>query len=155
VELLADRCRRFTAIGAAGFGELHVQVPLAPPPANTVPWAQAAPVHADNLRALMFSREVAVDDVAVYLHAANLARARFNSRALSRSDDFIRALPAVADKLMAVWGAEDATAGGASALDARRRLLESSGARFELLPGVGHWAMYEAPAAINALLLAD
>ena len=154
-EMAGERCGRFTAIGAAGFGELHVQVPLQAPPSPATPWEQAAPVHRENLRTLMFSGTAAIDDLAVYLHAHNLARHRFNSRALSLTDDFLRALPAIGSRLHAVWGSADATAGGAEALAARGEQLREAGAGFEILEGVGHWAMYEAAAAINDILLRD
>lgn len=154
-ELAGERCERFTAIGAAGFGALHVQVPLQAPPPPDTPWQEAAPVHRANLRALMFSAAATIDDTAVYLHAHNLARHRFNSRALSLTDDFLQALPAIAGRLHAVWGSEDATAGGADALAARSERLRDLGAGFELLDGVGHWAMYEAAPAVDAILLRD
>ena len=155
-QLAADsNCHRFTAIGAAGCGDMHVQVSLQPPPSVDTPWVDAAPIHRANLRALMFSGAAAIDEMAVYLHATNLARHRFNSRALSRSNDFLDALPAVAGKLVAVWGSEDATAGGAEAIEARREKMHAlkPGLEFHRLDGVGHWAMYEAPAAIDGLLL--
>ena len=150
-----DRCRRFTAIGAAGWGNLHVQVDLQPPPPPDTDWQQAESVHRSNLQALMFSPGAAIDELAVYLHAANLARHRFNSRALSRTHDFVEALPAVSGHLVAAWGSEDATAGGAESIAARRELLTSvrPSAGFEVFEGIGHWSMYEAPDLINALLL--
>ena len=150
---LGDCCTRFTAIGAAGWGELHVQVPLAPPPSPDTDWDAAAPVHEANLRALMFSPDAVIDELAVYLHSENLASARFNSRALSRTDDFIRLLPSLEAECLCVWGSEDATAGGDHALAARQVIIESAGGRFQRLPGVGHWAMYEAAEATNTLLL--
>ncbi len=152
-QLLGARCQRFTAIGAAGWGDLHVQVPLTAPPRPGTDWDSAAPVHRANLRALMFSPEAVIDDLAIYLHGENLGRARFNSRALSRTNDFVQALPNLEAECLCIWGSADATAGGEAALAARRAIIESAGARFQLLPGVGHWAMYEAPVAINALLL--
>jgi pimeloyl-ACP methyl ester carboxylesterase len=154
--LAADaHCLRFTAIGAAGCGDLHVQVALEPPPPADTPWEDALPIHRANLRALMFSENAEIDDLSVYLHAVNLARHGFNSRALSRTRGFLDALPSIAGKLVAVWGSEDATAGGPAALEARRKaVLEACrGAEFLVLEGVGHWSMYEAPGAINRLLL--
>lgn len=150
---LGSRCLSFTAIGAAGWGELHVQVPLSPPPPPGTDWEQAAPVHEANLRALMFSPQAPIDELAISLHADNLARARFNSRGLSRTDDFKTVLPAIRAPIHCGWGSADATAGGESALAARASVLAELGAGFELLPGVGHWAMYEAPAAVNEMLL--
>jgi pimeloyl-ACP methyl ester carboxylesterase len=154
--LAADvHCRRFTAIGAAGCGELHVQVPLQPPPPPNTRWEAAEPVHRANLRALMFSEGFEIDDTAVYLHAVNLERHRFNSRALSRTCGFLDALPAIAGVLAALWGSEDATAGGLTAIAARRdRILTAHPeAEFRVLAGVGHWSMYEAPDVVNGLLL--
>ncbi|MEE4192616.1 MAG: alpha/beta hydrolase [Halieaceae bacterium] len=150
---LGNRCRRFIAIGAAGWGELHVQVPLSPPPPATTGWEQSAPVHKANLRALMFSPEFSIDELAISLHAENLARARFNSRGLSRTDDFRLALASATAPVHCAWGSVDATAGGEAFLASRAALLEDTGAGFELLPGVGHWAMYEVPAAVNRILL--
>jgi pimeloyl-ACP methyl ester carboxylesterase len=151
--LAGPRCRRFVAIGAAGFGELHEQVELQAPPPPSAPWHEAEAVHRANLRALMFSEAATIDEQAVYLQAWNLERYCFHSRALSLTADFISTLPAICDRLHAIWGSEDATAGGTDALEARRVLLEATGAGFELLEGVGHWAMYESPARINQLLL--
>ena len=154
--LAADQhCRRFTAIGAAGCGELHVQVELAMPPSKRTPWNEAAPVHRANLRALMFSPAAEIDELAVYLHASNLARARFNSRALSLTGDFLAALTKIGGQLVAVWGSADATAGGVAAIEARRKLILDCqpAARFQLLEGPGHWTMYESPGAVDAALL--
>lgn len=145
------RCRRFTAIGAAGCGSLHVQVALETPPPASTPWEAAAPIHRENLRRLMFSAGYNIDDMAVYLHAANLARFRFNSRRLSLTDDFLAVLPELACPVLGIWGGEDATASGG--LEARRELLSAAGAGFEVLDAVGHWAMYEAPEAVDRLLL--
>ena len=61
----------------------------------------------------------------------------------------------ISGHLIAVWGSEDATAGGPAAISARRDniLKAQPGANFHTLEDVGHWAMYEAPGVINSLLL--
>lgn len=146
-------CERFYAIGAAGCGDLHVQVSLTPPPPADTPWSKAAAVHRANLEALMFSQTFAIDDLAVHLHADNLARARFNSRGLSRTSAFLDRLPYLKAELVGIWGSVDATAGDAAALQARREVFENLGGSFEQLDGVGHWAMYEAPESVNSILL--
>ncbi len=150
-----SRCQRFTAIGAAGFGKLHVQVPLQRPPTATTPAPAALSIHHANLRALMFSAEQYIDALALQAHADNLARHRFNSRKLSLSDDFVKALPAIKAQLVGVWGSKDATAGGRAAIEKRSELLLAAQpqAEFYILDGVGHWAMYEAPDEINRILL--
>ena len=155
-ELALDTaCKRLIAIGAAGCGELHVQVPLTAPPGPGATAEAVASVHRDNLRTLMFSPDFSIDELAVSLQANNLANARFNSRGLSRTRGFLDALPHIDAELVGIWGSEDATAGGAAGIDARRDVFRDArhDARFHVLEGVGHWAMYEAPDAVNELLL--
>ncbi len=153
--LAGSRCRRFTAIGAAGCGDLHVQVHLQPPPGpDTLP-AEVHSILRANLRALMFSSDDSIDELAIHIHGDNLAKHRFNSRKLSLTDDFLQALPLIKADLAGVWGSRDATAGGRPAIEKRRQLFEQArpGAEFHILDGIGHWAMYEAPAVINRILL--
>jgi 2-hydroxy-6-oxonona-2,4-dienedioate hydrolase len=154
--LAGERCKHFVAIGAAGCGDLHVQVELRLPPRSTAPWEEARLVHQHNLQALMLASPDRIDELALMIHSENLARARFNSRPLSRTDEFTRALPSIQARLCGIWGALDATAGGAQRIEARRQLLVEvqPGAGFHVLPGVGHWAMYESPERVNELLLA-
>jgi len=154
--LAGTRCRRIVLIGAAGFGALHVQVPLQRPPGPDTAPEEARSIHHANLRALMFSGDEHVDELALYCHADNLARHRFNSRRLSLTDDLIQALPAIRGALVGIWGSRDATAGGRPAIEQRRDLLRAAqpDCAFHILDGVGHWAMYEAPDQINHLLLA-
>ena len=154
--LAGSRCSRFTAIGAAGCGDLHVQVRLQHPPTPDTAPAEARSIHRGNLRALMFASNDSIDDQAIHIHGENLARARFNSRKLSLSGDFIQAMPLIKARLVGVWGSRDATAGGRSNLEKRRALFAAAqtGAEFHILDGIGHWAMYEAPDAINKILLA-
>ena len=149
-----SRCSRLTLIGAAGCGHLHVQVPLLAPPAKQCPAAEAEAVQRENLARLMLHNPANIDDLSVYVHANNLARHRFNSRKLSRSDDLWRALPLIKTPVVGVWGAQDATAGGGEAIARREALfrIDQPTCEFHVLEGVGHWAMYEAPEQINHIL---
>jgi 2-hydroxy-6-oxonona-2,4-dienedioate hydrolase len=153
--LAGSRCSRFTAIGAAGCGDLHVQVHLQHPPTPDTPLAEARSIHCANLRTLMFASNDSIDDLAIHIHGENLARHRFNSRKLSLTKDFLQALPLIKGRLVGIWGSRDATAGGRSSLEKRCALFEAAqtGAEFHVLDGIGHWAMYEAPDAINKILL--
>jgi 2-hydroxy-6-oxonona-2,4-dienedioate hydrolase len=153
--LAGQRCERFTMIGAAGFGDLHVQVSLLPIPASDTPTVEANEVHIENLSRLMLAKSASVDEVAVHLHAANLARFRFRSRRLAGSNDLAEILPDIKARLVGVWGSDDATAGGLVGIEKRAVMLRAvqPDAEFHILPGVGHWAMYEAPDRVNAILL--
>ena len=103
----------------------------------------------------MLSSPASIDDLAVYLHGDNLARHRFRSRKLAGSSDLESVLPAISAHMVGVWGSEDATAGGLAAIEQRRELLKACQpeAEFHILEGVGHWAMYEDPGAVNRILL--
>ena len=153
--LAGQRCQRFVMIGAAGFGDLHVQVSLLPPPDRDTPVDEADRIQRENLGRLMLSSPASIDDLAVYLHGDNLARHRFRSRKLAGSSDLESVLPAISAHMVGVWGSEDATAGGLAAIEQRRELLKACQpeAEFHILEGVGHWAMYEDPGAVNRILL--
>lgn len=150
-----DRCDKLVLIGAAGCGELHHQVSLLTPPDATSPTTRAKAVHRENLARLMIADPANIDELAVYIHADNLARHRFRSRKLAGSNDLLRILPDIRAKLVGIWGEQDPTAGGAADLDRRRELFKSAQPHcaFHVLPGIGHWAMYEAPEHVNQLLL--
>ncbi|MCX2980303.1 alpha/beta hydrolase [Halieaceae bacterium IMCC14734] len=149
-----SRCRRLLLCGAAGFGHLHVQVDLEKPPRVGKDAEEARGIHASNLRSLMFANTETIDELAIYVHGENLSRARINSRPLSRTDELLKSLPQIKCALTCVWGSRDATAGGTENIAQRRKLIEQAqpNVDFHVLNGVGHWAMYESPAAFNALL---
>jgi pimeloyl-ACP methyl ester carboxylesterase len=148
------RCSRLTLIGAAGCGQLHVQVPLLAPPSPQCLTEEAETIQRENLARLMLHSPASIDDLAVHVHASNLRSHRFNSRKLSRSDDLWRALPRIKASVVAVWGAQDATAGGVEAIDQREALfrVDQPDCEFHVLESVGHWAMYEAPEQVNHIL---
>lgn len=148
-------CTRCLLIGAVGFGPLQHRVNLLPPPAGDAAPSQAAAIHRENLARLMLHDHDRIDALAVHIHSENLARSRFNSRGLAATSGLADTLPGISARLVGIFGERDATAGGATNIAARRALfLEAQpGAAFHVLPDVGHWAMYEAPQAVNALLL--
>jgi pimeloyl-ACP methyl ester carboxylesterase len=151
------RCRHFIACGAAGFGDLHVQVELQRPPARTMSVDDANRIHRANLSALMFSPEAVIDDMALKVHGNNLAMARFGSRGLSRGSGFTEVLPQITARLCGIWGSEDATAGGLAAIARREALFRRSqpNCSFHILEGIGHWAMYEDADTFNRVLLEE
>ncbi|MEH6593061.1 MAG: alpha/beta hydrolase [Halioglobus sp.] len=155
--LAQTRCHHFIACGAAGFDKLHVQVDLLRPPTPDTPAQEASRIHRHNLSTLMFASEDSVDELAIFLHGDNLARARFNSRRLARGDGFAKALPDISARLCGIWGSEDATAGGKPGIAQREALFRSyqPHCAFHLMEGIGHWAMYEAAQGFNRLALEE
>jgi pimeloyl-ACP methyl ester carboxylesterase len=153
--MAAEQCARCTLIGASGFGDLHVQASLLPPPGPEVPEREANAIHRENLSRLMLYTPESIDDLAVYIHGDNLARHRFRSRSMAGSNDLAEVLPQISARLVGIWGDRDVTAGGAENIEARRRLFLKAqpDAQFHVLENIGHWAMYETPKVINRLIL--
>ena len=150
-----DQCRRCVLIGASGFGPLHVQVDLLPPPSAELDPEAANAIHRENLARLMLHKPDTIDALAVYIHSDNLARHRLRSRRMAGGNALARVLPRIAAQLVGVWGEYDATAGGRDNIEARKQLFlrAQAGAEFYLLPDVGHWAMYEAPDRVEGLIV--
>ncbi|MEP5568288.1 MAG: alpha/beta fold hydrolase [Halioglobus sp.] len=150
-----SQCTRCILIGASGFGPLHVQAELLPPPDSEMDGADAREIHRENLARLMLHDPQRIDELAVYIHGDNLARHRLRSRGMAGSNDLADKLPFIAGRLVGIWGEHDATAGGQGNIESRRQLFLQAqpNAEFYVLAGVGHWAMYEAPSAVNSLIL--
>jgi pimeloyl-ACP methyl ester carboxylesterase len=93
-----------------------------------------------------------IDELAAYIQSYNAPRGRVKSRRFSRADTLARALPLVRARLDGIWGGCDATA--YPHLDDRARALRAvqPDARFEVIPGAGHWVQYEAADRFNPLL---
>ena len=98
-----------------------------------------------------------IDDLAVYLHSDNLARFRFRSRKLAKTNELAELLPKIKAPLVGLWGEHDATAGGVEKIEARHRLFNAAQrpSEFHVIQGAGHWVMYENPKAVTDALLND
>ena len=105
-----------------------------------------------NLAALMIADPGKIDELAIYIQAENAPRGRVKSRRFSRADTLARALPRIKARIDGIWGERDATA--YPYLDDRARALRKiqPDARFEVIPGAGHWVQYEAADRFNPLL---
>lgn len=143
---MGGRCRSFTAVGASGFGILHN-----PPRDTRLPDKGMSEDEIDalqrrNLEILMFKDFDKIDDLAVHLHRENLARGRVRSRPISLTDRLLKALPDVKASLAGIWGEFDVTVAGKEGMDKRAEILRQfdPSAPFIIIPGAGHWVMYEA-----------
>jgi 2-hydroxy-6-oxonona-2,4-dienedioate hydrolase len=148
---LGDRVHAFTIVGSNGLGLVRQPTALQrlPEGASEV---QALAVARHNVAALMIADPAKIDELAIYIQARNAPRGRIKSRRFSRADTLARALPRVKARIDGIWGERDATA--YPHLDDRARALRSvqPAARFEAIPGAGHWVQYEAAERFNPLL---
>ncbi len=141
-------------VGAPGLGlTVPERIPLKGWRHLPTPEQQNA-VHRHNLMALMFEHPESLDDLALALHAANVARDRMPRRRLSSTPIVVEALPRVQARMSAIYGEHDALY--------RQRLSEVQAAlprwaphwgQWHTIEGAGHWVIYEAAEAFNAALL--
>ena len=148
---LGDRVRTFTIVGSNGLGLVRQPTELRRLPEGASE-AEALAIARHNLAALMIADRGKIDELAVYIQAQNAPRGRVKSRRFSRADTLARALPLIKARIDGIWGERDATA--YPHLDDRARALRivQPGARFEVIPGAGHWVQYEAADRFNPLL---
>jgi pimeloyl-ACP methyl ester carboxylesterase len=148
---LGERVRTFTIVGSNGLGLVRQPTELRRlPEGASEPEALAVARH--NLAALMIADPAKIDELAVYIQAQNAPRGRVKSRRFSRANTLARALPLIKARIDGIWGERDATA--YPHVDDRARALRNvqPDARFEVIPGAGHWVQYEAADKFNPLL---
>jgi len=117
-----------------------------------LPAAEAAPLYRGNLEKLMVNDPAAVDELAMTLHMANMAKARLPSRRLARATVLAEALGDLPCRLAWVFGEGDVTLypdlAGVRAWLAKHY----PAAPCHVVAGAGHWVQYEAAERFNALL---
>jgi pimeloyl-ACP methyl ester carboxylesterase len=109
-------------------------------------------VNRDNLLALMLHDPASVDELALHLHALNGSRARLDPISLVLPDKLLEALPRIRVQVDAVWGEHDRPHPNPRAQEAALRRF-CPDLDFRIIPGAGHWVMYEQPAEFNRVLL--
>ena len=105
----------------------------------------------DNLSVLMMSNRDAIDDLAVQLYGEDLRKARLRPIALmDNRDDAI--LLKLRTRTICIAGEFDPIA--SPSVEAQMAALRAArpDAETHIMPGIGHWAMYEGAQAMNALL---
>ena len=149
----ARRISRLIIVGSPPFGLGHVN------PAHDITpfksawtFAQALPVHRNNLEILMIANPAKVDALAIRIHHDNLCRSRLRTRKLARTNSLHKALQKTACVVHGIWGEKDVTV--YPDFDTIRELFASThpDSTFDILPDTGHWAAYENPVAFNELL---
>jgi pimeloyl-ACP methyl ester carboxylesterase len=105
-----------------------------------------------NLLSLMLHDPASADELALHLQATNGRRARLQAETLVLPDKLLNILPRVAVQLDAIWGEHDAPHPDPAAQAAVLRRFQPD-LEMRVIPGAGHWAMYERPDAFNRAIL--
>lgn len=108
--------------------------------------------HRHNLLNLMLHDADSVDPLALYLQEMNGTRGRLNASHLVLPDKLLEALKRTSCQVDAIWGERDLPHPDPhvqeKALARYRPDLD-----FRVIPGAGHWVMYERPEAFNRHLI--
>lgn len=105
--------------------------------------------HRRNLAALMIADPARIDDLALEIQEINTVLARLRSRSFAGTTILKDALARTAMPLCALWGERDHIAVGQipERVAAVREARPDAAAA--VIPGAGHWVMYEAPEAFD------
>ncbi|MDB5966071.1 MAG: alpha/beta hydrolase fold protein [Polaromonas sp.] len=148
------RVARLVLSGAPGLGiaprqkvDLKAWRHLADPAAR-----EAA--HRFNLAALMLHDSASIDDLALWLQAANVPRDRLKRRRLARTDALARVLGTLLCPVHAIYGAEDVLYLGRTEALAQVLALAPGFRGLTLIEGAGHWVQFERADAFNVALRA-
>lgn len=109
-------------------------------------------LHGDNLAKLMLWDRAKIDDWAVGMQLRNVERTRFDSRRLSWAGDTPRLIGELTCPVMVVYGEHDAAAIPSIAERFAVCRTARPDVETQVIADCGHWAMYEAPETVNALL---
>lgn len=114
---------------------------------------QRAEVFRHNLLQLMLHHSESVDDDAIAMHAANVARDRLRRRRIARTDVLLHLQQRWTCPVYSIWGEHDVLYPG-RLHEVKQALNGCRLMSFDVIPDAGHWVMYERAQAFNALALA-
>lgn len=103
-----------------------------------------------NLLGMMLHAPESVDDLALLLQATNPPRGRVNPEPLVVPDKLLPVLPRIRCQIDAIWGEFDRPHPDPEVQAAVLRKVQPD-LEFRVVPGAGHWAMYEGAEAFNAI----
>lgn len=147
---LGTALRSLTIVGAGALGVARGVTPLVK--IRDKQGEQRVAAHRANLAALMIKDPARIDPLALAIQEWNTVHARTRSRGFAATAMLRDRLCDSPVPLGAIWGEADQIA--APHLAERIAALHAArpDAAVEVIPGAGHWVMYEAPAAFDAAL---
>jgi pimeloyl-ACP methyl ester carboxylesterase len=147
---LASPPRSLAILGAGALGVARTPTPLLK--IRDKAGEDRVAAHRANLASLMIHDPARIDALALEMQEWHTVHARFRSRSFATANLLKDALARTAMPLLAVWGEHDQVA--VPHLDRRIAAVREvrPDARIEVIPGAGHWVMYEAADAVGVLL---
>ncbi len=145
-----ERVRSLTLLGAGGLVRPHTPMTLERVRGKT--GAELMAAHRTNLARTILADPSRIDALALAIQDWNARHSRLNTPALIQLRPLAVSLPQLRIPVNAIWGERDQIA--YYTLEDRIAALRvlRPGIEPHIIPGAGHWAMYEAPEAFNAAL---
>ncbi len=142
--------RSLTLLGSGSLGLARNPVPLEK--IRDKRGEERLAAHRFNLHSLMIADAARIDALALDIQDWNTRHARFRSRGFANAHLLKDALARTRLPLTVLWGELDQIAVGhiPARIAAAREARPDAAA--EIIPGAGHWTMYEAPEAFDAAL---
>lgn len=142
--------RRLILVGAGGLN-------TPPGPMPTRPWrglidpVEILAAHRQNLLAIMIRDPANIDPLALEIQSTNVPLAKVSPHPLVMPDRLLHVLPRVSAPVDAIWGECDGPHPDPQ-LQRSVLLRFRPDLEFRVVPGAGHWVMYEAADAFNRAL---
>jgi hypothetical protein len=149
--LRGTRIRSVNIIGSSGVGALGSAVRLEK--VRHLQGQERRDTHRINLGRLMIADPAKIDDLAIAIQDWNTVRSRLKTPAISRSGAIMKAIDQLQSPLNGMWGELDAPGNPKGPERVATLRAHKPDADIRLIPGVGHWAAYEAPELVNPILL--
>jgi pimeloyl-ACP methyl ester carboxylesterase len=147
---LAPAIRSLALLGAGSLGISRNAVPLEK--IRDKSGEERVAAHRFNLSSLMIANPAKIDALALAIQEWNTVHARFRSRGFANAGLLKDALARTSMPLQLIWGERDQVAVGhiPERIAAAREVRPDAAA--DVIPAAGHWTMYEAPDAFDAVL---
>jgi pimeloyl-ACP methyl ester carboxylesterase len=150
---LADRVMSLAMIMPGGFKPGQVNRLETPAVTPDMTDAEINSLHRRNLLTLLLADPASIDDETVAIQRYNIEHARYNGRKIAFGDHLGNFLPGVRCPKLLLIGEKDALP--APNVQARVDYVMGLAPDTEahIVPGAGHWAIYERPEIVNRYLI--
>jgi pimeloyl-ACP methyl ester carboxylesterase len=150
---LGTRMRKLSLLGVGGFGKSPVKLDLRKIPPEKAGMAAVREVLRHNLQVMMIADPAKVTEETIDLHYANVRRTRFDGRRFSLGRSMAETLTRITCPVQVIWGERDVLPYPNAQARVNACRAARPDIRADVIPDAGHWVQYEAPDAVNAVML--